>query len=241
MVDRIRLILQARGLSPTQFADVVGVARPVISHVLSGRNKPSLEVVQKILSAFPDLSMAWLLNGTGSMLAGLPATAIPEAPATPPAPVASSSVPSSSPNPGNAQQLPITATGNAESTTRAAVSPQAGALNTVQVPPVAAPQVGRPPTSTPRKFVPSATPAMARFVAPPRQIASAPNPPQPLAAVEPAPLPSAPTEHPVAAPPVTPSTAPSLDAALAFAEPGKAIRRIVIFYRDGSFADYQPE
>jgi hypothetical protein len=32
-----------------------------------------------------------------------------------------------------------------------------------------------------------------------------------------------------------------LDAALAFAEPGKAIRRIVIFYRDGSFADYQPE
>ncbi|AYA36240.1 helix-turn-helix domain-containing protein [Hymenobacter oligotrophus] len=69
MVDRIRQLLQARQLTSTQFADAIGVARPIVSHILSGRNKPSLEVVQKILLAFPDLSMAWLLNGHGPMLA----------------------------------------------------------------------------------------------------------------------------------------------------------------------------
>lgn len=68
MVERIRTLLESRQLTPTQFADLIGVARPIISHVLSGRNKPSLEVVQRILAAMPDLSMAWLLNGTKPML-----------------------------------------------------------------------------------------------------------------------------------------------------------------------------
>ena len=65
MVERIRILLESRQLTPTQFADVIGVARPIISHILSGRNKPSLEVVQRILAAMPDLAMPWLLNGTG--------------------------------------------------------------------------------------------------------------------------------------------------------------------------------
>ena len=68
MVERIRTLLESRQLTPTQFADLIGVARPIISHVLSGRNKPSLDVVQRILAALPDLSMAWLLNGTEPML-----------------------------------------------------------------------------------------------------------------------------------------------------------------------------
>jgi transcriptional regulator with XRE-family HTH domain len=68
MVERIRTLLESRQLTPTQFADLIGVARPIISHVLSGRNKPSLDVVQRILAAMPDLSMAWLLNGTEPML-----------------------------------------------------------------------------------------------------------------------------------------------------------------------------
>lgn len=68
MVERIRTLLESRQLTPTQFADLIGVARPIISHILSGRNKPSLDVVQRILAALPDLSMAWLLNGTEPML-----------------------------------------------------------------------------------------------------------------------------------------------------------------------------
>ena len=57
LVARIRELLEARQLSPTQFADVIGIGRPVVSHILSGRNKPSLEVVQKIITAFPDLAL----------------------------------------------------------------------------------------------------------------------------------------------------------------------------------------
>lgn len=70
MVDRIRILLESRKLSPTQFADLIAVARPIVSHILSGRNKPSLEVVQRILVAIPELSMPWLLNGSGPMLTG---------------------------------------------------------------------------------------------------------------------------------------------------------------------------
>ncbi|WP_141765671.1 helix-turn-helix transcriptional regulator, partial [Hymenobacter coccineus] len=83
MVDRIRELLLARQLSPTQFADAIGVARPIMSHILSGRNKPSLEVVQKIRAAFPDLSIDWLLDGTGPMLV-LAAPILPGASSDPP-------------------------------------------------------------------------------------------------------------------------------------------------------------
>lgn len=76
MVDRIRQLLTTRQLSSTQFADTIGIGRPVASHILSGRNKPSLEVVQKIISAFPELSLPWLLNGNGPMLASAVTTAM---------------------------------------------------------------------------------------------------------------------------------------------------------------------
>ena len=82
MVERIRTLLESRQLTPTQFADLIGVARPIISHILSGRNKASLEVVQRILAAMPDLSMAWLLNGTEPMLTNdreaAPAMSLPQ-------------------------------------------------------------------------------------------------------------------------------------------------------------------
>ena len=92
MVERIRTLLESRQLTPTQFADLIGVARPIISHILSGRNKPSLDVVQRILAAMPDLSMAWLLNGAEPMLA-LPLdttsiTSVPVRAEAPTAPVA---------------------------------------------------------------------------------------------------------------------------------------------------------
>ncbi|WP_410780004.1 helix-turn-helix domain-containing protein [Hymenobacter sp. 5414T-23] len=67
MLERIREILSKYQLTPTQFADAIGTARPIVSHILSGRNKPSLEVVQKIISAYPELSLPWLLSGTGPM------------------------------------------------------------------------------------------------------------------------------------------------------------------------------
>lgn len=189
MVDRIRALLLARQLSPTQFADAIGVARPIVSHIMSGRNKPSLEVVQKILAAFPDLSMPWLLNGSGPMLAP---TAVPTAAQK--APAAASAPPRrrlvAPMPPGLASALPA----------REAADGRAPALE-IEVPTAA---TGGAPLPLPELDVPvaAAVPAAAGAAVPA-----------------------------VGAPP---------ELAL-FAEPGKAIRRIVIFYRDGTFSDYQPE
>jgi len=67
MNDRILLILKTQNLSSSQFADEIGVQRSSISHILSGRNNPSLEFVTKILKRFPDINSEWILFGKGSM------------------------------------------------------------------------------------------------------------------------------------------------------------------------------
>jgi len=54
-------------LSASQFADEVGVQRSSVSHVLSGRNKPSLDFVTKILTAYTEVNSEWLITGKGSM------------------------------------------------------------------------------------------------------------------------------------------------------------------------------
>ena len=64
--ERLQKVLTYYSLSASAFADKIGVQRSSISHILSGRNKPSLEFVTKILSAFPEVDLYWLLNGSGS-------------------------------------------------------------------------------------------------------------------------------------------------------------------------------
>ena len=63
--QRLQKIIQYFGLSASAFADKIGVQRSSISHILSGRNKPSLEFVMKVLSSFPEVDLYWLLNGKG--------------------------------------------------------------------------------------------------------------------------------------------------------------------------------
>lgn len=67
MVDRIKFILESKNLTSSQFANLIGVQRSGISHVLSGRNKPSLDFIIKILNHFPEISEKWLLKGEGVM------------------------------------------------------------------------------------------------------------------------------------------------------------------------------
>ena len=55
-------------LSPSLFADKIGVQRSGVSHILSGRNKPSLDFIIKILTAFPQVDADWLLFGRGEMI-----------------------------------------------------------------------------------------------------------------------------------------------------------------------------
>ena len=63
---RIRNIMDFHQLSASLFADKIGAQRSSISHILSGRNKPSLDFVLKITSVFDDVDIHWLLNGKGS-------------------------------------------------------------------------------------------------------------------------------------------------------------------------------
>lgn len=67
MLNRIALVLQTQNLTVSAFADRIGVQRSALSHVLSGRNNPSLDFVTKILRTFPEIRSQWLLFGEGKM------------------------------------------------------------------------------------------------------------------------------------------------------------------------------
>jgi transcriptional regulator with XRE-family HTH domain len=58
---KIEQIIIDKGISPSKFADDLVIQRSSVSHILSGRNKPSLEIIQKILKAYPDIDRDWLL------------------------------------------------------------------------------------------------------------------------------------------------------------------------------------
>lgn len=60
--DKIVTIIDALGFSNTKFADAISVSRPTISHILSGRNKPSIDIIQKILAKYPELGYKWFLD-----------------------------------------------------------------------------------------------------------------------------------------------------------------------------------
>ncbi len=67
MQDQIQEILTKERLSSSQFADRIGIQRSSVSHVLSGRNKPGFDFIQKILLAFPGINGDWLITGSGDM------------------------------------------------------------------------------------------------------------------------------------------------------------------------------
>lgn len=286
MVTRIRQLLEYKQLTPTQFADFIGVGRPVVSHILSERNKPSLEVAQRIGSAFPDISLAWLMFGTGDMLATAAASpgaaspvaiTAPEAtpsnelaapePTSEPLPVAAAAMP-----PAEAEFLvPTGATPEAATPAlplSAEIPPAAGSARPLQAlpRPFSAPQSVPSVAVAPATAAPTSAPGLNHDHSP--ELAVAPTAPQPFRAARsvpapavssqeatrPAVLPAAspqPAAEPTAAVPAPPTLAaattlparPDLEAAMLpfLSDSGKAIRRIVIFYRDGSFADYQPE
>ena len=246
MVERIKQLLQAQQLTPTQFADLVGVARPIVSHVLSGRNKPSLEVVQRILAAFPALSMPWLLNGTGAMWAAGPAVdgaPVPVAAAVSVAPPAANGAASSPPvaEADRPYPLPEAEGVYAAGPERVAFYATAAALAPAATPAPAPVADFLPPPARPHPPVQrfeagkGAAAAPKATVAPAEAEAAAPAPAIPPA-IE---APTAPLVAPVSAAsavPVTPAAPAST-----LPVPGKAIRRIVIFYQDGSFSDFAPE
>jgi transcriptional regulator with XRE-family HTH domain len=67
MKDRILKFLESEHISPSEFADKIGVQRSSMSHILNGRNFPSATFIQKMLQSFPMVNSRWLLIGEGEM------------------------------------------------------------------------------------------------------------------------------------------------------------------------------
>ena len=65
--------MQKEGLSNAEFAEKIGISTSSLSHIFSGRNKPSLEVVMRIHKACPYININWLLYGEGEMEESAPA------------------------------------------------------------------------------------------------------------------------------------------------------------------------
>ncbi|MDR1557016.1 MAG: helix-turn-helix domain-containing protein [Tannerellaceae bacterium] len=68
MKDRILQIMHREGLTPARFAEVINVQRSAVSHIMTGRNNPSLDVVMKILDKYPYVDPDWLLYGKGEII-----------------------------------------------------------------------------------------------------------------------------------------------------------------------------
>lgn len=67
MKERILQVMENEGLAPSKFAETIGIQRSAMSHIISGRNNPSLDVFMKILETFPYINSDWLLFGKGEM------------------------------------------------------------------------------------------------------------------------------------------------------------------------------
>lgn len=267
MVDRIRALLAARQLTPTQFADLIQVGRPIVSHILSGRNKASLDVVQRIMAAFPEVALPWLLSGSGPMLAA-EQRAEPAAEVTPSAsqavlkPTSKTKRPAPLPTPLD-QSAAKAAFNNARPLPRQEQSLRPPAANTYRQPPRFKSNAYQSEASNATRAVvvpltnPSAIAAAAGHLMGPKAVIAAdeaqtsspstssssasktgieplPTPTIPAATQEPAAA-ATPTENGLA----TPGPEPSVSTQPFITD--KPIRRIVIFYRDGSFSDFQPE
>ena len=65
-IARIQKIMNYYSLTASALADQLGVLRSSISHLLSERNKPSLDFVLKIVNKYPEIDLYWLLYGNGT-------------------------------------------------------------------------------------------------------------------------------------------------------------------------------
>ena len=74
---RLSKIMSYYGLSASAFAELIQVQKSSISHVLSGRNKPSLDFLAKVESTFEEVSFSWLLKGEQITAAAFPSAPTP--------------------------------------------------------------------------------------------------------------------------------------------------------------------
>jgi len=67
MNKRFKKWLDYNDINSNKLAENINVSRATISHIISGRNKPSVDFLYKILNKYPELNLNWLVTGNGSM------------------------------------------------------------------------------------------------------------------------------------------------------------------------------
>ncbi len=67
MHNRLKKWMEYEDVKSSAFADKIGVNRATISHILSGRNKPSIDFLEKLLYVYPEVNANWLITGIGYM------------------------------------------------------------------------------------------------------------------------------------------------------------------------------
>ena len=67
MNKRLQQFLSAENISQSQFAEIIGVAKASVSHIVAGRNKPGFDFIESMAAHFPKLNLEWLINGKGRM------------------------------------------------------------------------------------------------------------------------------------------------------------------------------
>ncbi len=82
-IKRLENILEYYNLNASAFADKISVQRSSLSHLLSGRNKPSLDFILKILEVFPEVDLYWILYGKGTFPKSLETHQLIQNPTTP--------------------------------------------------------------------------------------------------------------------------------------------------------------
>ena len=63
MKERLQSLMNLKKMTPSQFADSIGIQRSTLHHIISGRNNPSVDVINKIHSTYPDVDLNWLISG----------------------------------------------------------------------------------------------------------------------------------------------------------------------------------
>lgn len=68
MVDRIKKVMKYKDLNKSSFARAIGIDPSRMTHIFNGHNEPTLDMVRRIVVAFPDVSSEWLISGIGDMI-----------------------------------------------------------------------------------------------------------------------------------------------------------------------------
>ena len=88
MKDRIKTLMESQHMTQQVFAEFLGINPATLSGIFNDRTKPTINIVEAVKKKFPDISLDWLMFGTGSMYKSAtlpdaspaPTQAVPSAP-----------------------------------------------------------------------------------------------------------------------------------------------------------------